>query len=50
MSRFNNTYYFWHNGHRVAIGPYPNKYEAATEFRNLYGYWPDLESVSLVAS
>lgn len=38
-------YQFWHNGHRVSIGPVANKYEAATYFRDKYGYLPDLNDV-----
>lgn len=45
-------WHFWHNGHRVNVGLYHNKYDAAMRFRDLYGYLPDLDDVvnSLPAS
>lgn len=37
---------FYHNGHPVTMKFHPNRYEAADEFRNLYGYYPDLNLVT----
>lgn len=39
------NWHFWHNGHRISVGLFHNKYDAATEFRNRYGYFPDLDTV-----
>lgn len=36
---------FLHNGHEVTIRDFPNKYEAADEFRRLYGYYPNINAV-----
>jgi hypothetical protein len=39
-------WYFTHNGHQVTIPDQPNKYFAAEEFRNRYGYYPQLDEAT----